>query len=930
MNREERRRNKKKKSGWFATLVKVFFLTILSIILIGIIGASALVIKYKPMAIDIWKDAHEKISSINDGTFKDKTETVIYDNKGNIIKEIAVHDYEYIDYPNIQENIKKAVIAIEDVRFFEHHGYDIEAMGRAFMQLIRHIGEITQGGSTITQQLAKLQFLSLDRVYSRKIEEIIIASSLEKKYTKQQILEFYLNNVNYGNGAYGIETASRTYFNKPSRELTLSEIAFLTGIPNNPSLYNPVKHMDNTLKRRNLILKKMLEYNFITKEEYEEAIAQKIELNMPKKVYEPESYEVSYALSSATKLLMANQGFEFKYWFDNEEERKAYQEKYSELFTEINQKIRNGGFQIHTTIDMEIQKQLQNSINQKLAYSQSKDRKTGLYILQGAGAVVDNRTGDLVAIVGGRTQTDVANTFNRAFLSYRQPGSTIKPLLVYTPAFERDKLPTTVMQDKHVKNGPKNATNTYAGAITIRRAVEVSVNTIPFQIANKYGTDTLIPYLEKLEFAGLVPKDNNPIIAVGGFTKGTNVLEMVGGYATLANNGAYIKPTGISKIVDVSNQVLYENKHQAKQVYDSGSAYLMTDVLKGVMTNGTAKGYDLKGMTSAGKTGTTNDYKDIWMAGYTPYYSTVIWVGYDTPKPLSNTESAKEIWHDFMTKIHKGLTNKDFEKPDRISYMYVNPYTGEIDKTNNHSWWKRQLVPEIQWEYQEKKKEEARLKAEKEKAERERKLQEEIKRQLKEAGISQEEETKRELKAESYLKKLKNAHIYSPSDYEGVYELMNKTIIAIERVVLEDKKQAYLESYKKQVKRINKERDALENPFVYESDDKWGNDASFHETKENVKSNTNINENRQENVTTKFNIKETPKPENKETKDSSSTPANNTTVKEPSSNPKETTPNETVPKEETTNPKESNTTEEVNDSSGANSSQENHPTNSSN
>lgn len=794
-------------------------LTVTAVSLIGVGGASAMVIKYKPMAMEIWNGADEKVASINEGTFKNKTETVIYDNKGKVIKEIAVHDYYYIENKDIKPEIKEAVMAVEDVRFLEHSGYDVKGITRAFVDIIRNKGEINQGGSTITQQLVKVQFLSMEKVYTRKIQEILIARQLEEKYSKEQILEFYLNNINYGNGAYGIETASKTYFSKPSKDLTISETAFLTSIPNNPTVYNPVKNMDNTLNRRDLILSEMKEAGFITEAEYKEAIAQKIVLKMPEKEYVPETYEVSYALSSATKLLMENEGFQFKYWFDSKEERNKYWEEYNEKFLELNKKIRNGGYQIHTTIDMEKQAKLQENVNKNLSGFNAKDSKSGLYKMQGAGAVIDNQTGDLVAIVGGRTQKDVANTFNRAFLAYRQPGSAIKPIVAYTPAFEKGKLASSIMTDKKLKGGPSNWDNRFHGSMTLRKAVEDSWNTIPFQILNQYGSKEMVSYLSELEFSNLVPEDANPIVAIGGFTYGATPLEMTGAFATLANNGEYIKPTGISKIVDVTKTVLYENKHKKKRVFDSGSAYLMTDVLKGVMTKGTGKGYGIKNMVSAGKTGTTNGNKDTWMAGYTPYYTTVIWTGYDSPQPLSNTLLAKEIWKDFMNDIHKGLKPKDFKQPDRISYMFVNPNTGEVDKQDGHGWWRQELVPEIYWELQEKRKAEARAKAERDRKEAEKQRLEAIEKALEEAGITQEQETELEYQADSTLNMLEDAHIYSEYDYEYVYGLMNEAKIAIEKVIFEEPKKKLYSRYYKQVKRIEAERYEVENPPVIEPEE---------------------------------------------------------------------------------------------------------------
>ncbi|WP_121616705.1 transglycosylase domain-containing protein [Virgibacillus halodenitrificans] len=763
---------------------------------------------------ELYFSAEDKIASIDVSTFKDKTETRIYDKEGNVIKEVAPRDYTYIPIEDVQPEIKNAVVAIEDIRFYEHKGYDLKALTRAGLELVKNKGEIKQGGSTITQQLAKLQFLSLEKSYKRKIEEIFVAAKLEKLFTKNQILEFYLNNINYGNGAYGIETASKKYFSKSSKELTLAEVAFLTGIPNNPSYYNPVRNMDHTLQRKNLILSQMLKYEMITEDQYQKAKEQEIVLDMPKKKHNPETYEVSFALSSVTKLLMEQEGFKFKYWFDSKGEKDEYEEKYNEKFLEINEKIRNGGFDIYTTIDMKKQKQLQENVNKGLAGYTEKDKKTGLYSMQGAAVTIDNYTGDVVAIVGGRTQGDVANTYNRAFLSHRQPGSIIKPVLVYTPAFERGKLASSVMVDKAIKNGPQNAAQSYRGPVTLREALERSINTIPFKIVSEYGPKEMLNYLVKMEFSGLTPKDIHAGVSIGGFTYGTTPLEMAGAYSTIARNGQYIRPTGIQKVVDITNTTLYENKHKKKRVYDSGATYLMTDVMKGVFTKryGTAYGNQLSDIPSVGKTGTTNQNKDLWFAGYTPYYTTVVWSGYDMPKSIWGKNPSLEIWKSYMESIHKDLKKVKFEKPNSISYMYVNPETGEVDKTNDHGWWRKELVPEIYYEIQEEKKEEEKkkreeaLKKRKEQEEKERKKREKAREELLELYDTTEEEVHKAVsRAENAIGNLKNISIRSKSDISRADSLMKVAEGMIDQIPLPDMKNSYTTQYQKQVNRLNRE-----------------------------------------------------------------------------------------------------------------------------
>lgn len=814
MKRKSLKRRKKKQR--FKKGIKRFFIFSLLFSLFIFLGVLVLGLMHKDDIASLYHDITSKVEKINEKTFKDKVETVIFDNKGHVITKVAPRDYYYIENKNIPKNIKNAVIAIEDVRFYEHKGYDVRAVARAGVQLIKNKGEITQGGSTITQQLVKLQLLTLDQNYKRKIEEVAIAAELEKMFTKDQILEFYLNNINYGNGAYGIETASRKYFNKPSRKLTLSEVAFLTAIPNNPSVYNPVKFKQNTINRRDIILSKMKAYGMIDEKEYKRAVHQKIKLNIKERKTAPETYEVSFALSSATKVIMEQEGFKFKYWFDTEKARNRYYTKYNEKFVDVNQKIRNGGYKIYTTIDMKKQKLLQKNIDHQLASYTLKDSKTGIYAMQGSAVTIDNKTGDVVAIIGGRTQDDVPNVYNRAFLSYRQPGSIIKPLIVYTPAFEQGKLASTIMLDKKFKNGPRNATDSYLGYMTLREAVERSVNTIPFKLGGQLGSETMLSYLEQMEFSRLVPTDNNVGIAYGGFTYGTNTLEMASGYATLVNGGNFIKPTGINKIKDAAlNKTIYKNKHKRKRIYDSGASDLMVNVLKGVFSNsrGTGYHYALSNMTSAGKTGTTNNYVDKWTAGITPYYSTVIWTGYDTPRSIGNDNSALKIWKKYSEQLHKGLIKVDFKKSKRISYMYINPNTGEVDKVNNHGWWPKELVPELYFEKQEQRKAEAeRKRKEALRLEQERLNKEaEERKKAREAllakyHVTEEEEQQLEGIAENVITDLQQMSINSKEDIATVKQLERLAKLSIAKVPLPDAKYALNQQFHIQVTRLEYEK----------------------------------------------------------------------------------------------------------------------------
>lgn len=799
--------------------IKLFFIIsfILTFLAVSVLSTGGYYFfkEYKPKYDELNASAQSKLDNLDEKIFKNQEKTVIYDTKGNELKKLAIYDYFYLDYENIPSEVEDALLSIEDIRYYEHEGYDIKAIMRAGYQLVKNKGKITQGGSTITQQLVKLKFLTLEKSFDRKAEEILIAKELEKKYSKEKILEFYLNNINYGNGAYGIETASMTYFNKKSSELSISQIAFLTAIPNNPTVFNPVTNMDNTLKRRNIILSKMLEYGKIDQSTYEEAKNELIEINIVKKSYEPDTYEISYIISSAAKELMRINGFEFKYWFDSEKEKSVYLSEYNDLFLQMENRIRNGGLKIYSTIDMNKQAELQASVDKELAVLKSVDGKSNLYKTQGSAVTIDNETGDVLAIVGGRSQEGIDNTFNRAFLSSRQPGSTIKPLLSYAPAFEKGSLDTSIMVDSKIDKGPANVDNRFRGNLTLRDALTRSINTIAYKLLQKNGLKDSLSYLSNMEFNSLDPRDLTLSVSVGGFTYGTNTLEMASAYSTLARNGEFIRPTGISRIVDVTGENIYENEHKKVRVYDSGGAYLTTDILKGVLTEdgGTGKGFSLTNMTAAGKTGSTNSYKDIWFVGYTPYYTTAVWVGNDTPETINwKSKYALKIWKDYMEKAHKGLENKEFTIPDRISNMYINTKTGEVSKTPVKGW-KEQLIPEIYYEIQEKKKAEAE-------AARKKKLEEEAKKkaeeekirlqkradELSKLGMTEEDAQMEYDNAINSLNELKNIRVESLEDFVIADEVLARVNVEIELVKFNENLLKVRSIYNKESERLKDEK----------------------------------------------------------------------------------------------------------------------------
>lgn len=609
-------------------------------------------------------EAVSMVSHSSKDTFRKSQTSIAYDINGKTLSVLkGEKDVYYIEYEDIPIYVKQAIISTEDKRFYKHNGIDYRGIMRAAVAMIQD-GEVTQGGSTITQQLARTVFLSNERTWERKIEEMYIAVELEKKYSKEEILEFYLNNVYFANGYYGIEAAAQGYFGMDVSHLSLSQMIYLCAIPNNPTLYNPLTHADKTQARRDRILKSMLEDQVISESSYQTAVAEQIKTTEPEEI--KNNYAETYTYYCATRALMELEGFEFQTVFSDDEEKTAYDREYQSLYDTCNKKLFTGGYRIYTSLDLDAQSQLQTSVDEVLAgFGEKSDE--GIYELQGAAVCIDNTTGMVRAIIGGRSQDDVEGyTLNRAFQSFRQPGSAIKPLIVYTPALERGYTPDTTVVDEPIADGPVNGDGTYSGAMSLRQAVARSKNTIAWKIFEELTPEVGISYLEAMGFSNLDANDKRLPASIGGFTNGVSPLEMAKGYATIKNDGGYRNPTCIMKITDADGEVIYQADQTASVIYKENACRQMTDMLQTVITSGTGRGYSLGMMPCAGKTGTTNDNKDGWFVGYTPYYTTSVWVGYDIPKEVPGLGGGTypgKIWHSFMSWLHDGLEPVDFIHP---------------------------------------------------------------------------------------------------------------------------------------------------------------------------------------------------------------------------------------------------------------------------
>lgn len=631
--KKKRRRKQKDMGSFFFRLTQVVMLCI-------IIGACFLF--YQTGYIQTVMLLHEEAQAVMEASsvqdFQTDQQGEVYDADGSLIALLRNDkNIVYLASDEIPQQVKDAFVSIEDKRFYRHRGYDPFAILRAVQSLISK-NSITQGGSTITQQLARNIYLTHTVKWERKVEEIFIATALEKKYSKEDILEFYINNIYFSNGYYGIQAASQGYFSRDIDELTLSETAFLCAIPNSPGSYDPLLHMENTLKRRNQILQKMLDEKMISEEECEQALAEAVTLNPSKSTY-TRTWAHTYIYECATRTLMEATG---------------------EDYDTCRKKLYTDGYRVYTSIHMDTQEMLQNTIDNELSNYNTLN-SNGTYALQASAACIDNDSGLVTAIVGGRTQEDILPEYNRAYMSFRQPGSSIKPLVVYTPALEHGYTASSTVIDAKEEDGPENSSGRYSGAISLRTAVEQSKNTVAHKLLRELTPEVGLSYLLNMNFSSIEEEDYDLAAALGGFTTGASVLEMTAGYATLVNAGIYRQPTCITLITDMQGNIITMPETETRQVYEADAAHEMTNILEGVLTRGTAKGKGIPDMPCAGKTGTTNDNIDGWFVGYSAYYTTGIWVGFDSPRAnsaLAGSTYPVNIWQAFMTDLHDGLPSK--------------------------------------------------------------------------------------------------------------------------------------------------------------------------------------------------------------------------------------------------------------------------------
>lgn len=624
---------KNKSYGWKKIIVSI-------IVVIGILGVACELVAIGISEDKDVSDIHPPVSS------------QILDINGNLISNIhATENRTLVTLDKIPKNLQNAFIAVEDNRFYEHLGVDPFSILRALYSNIVS-GEVVEGGSTITQQLAKNAFLSQERTMTRKIQELFIAIRLEQQYTKDEILEMYLNQIYFGRGAYGVQAAAQTYFGKDVSQLNLSECAMLAGIPRSPNYYSPLNNLDVALERRSEVLDQMVKYNYITADTANETKQEQLALE------EEENHVASYFIDYVTQEMVDKFGAD-----------AVYKE----------------GLKIYVTIDLNMQKTAEEAINNILPTYYNDTN--GLKQPQGALVAIDPTNGYIKAMVGGRG----TDQFNRATMAVRQPGSSFKPF-TFATALEEDMTPDTKISNGPFKLGdwqPQNYGHTFGGMVTMRQTAINSLNIPTIRLAEKVSIDKVLSTAHNLGISTLVmdsapgePNDKNLAASIGGLTQGVTVLDMAGAYSAFANHGIYTKPVAVVKVIDSKGKVIYENKPETKQVISERTATLLTGMLQDVINRGTGTGANIN-RPAAGKTGTTDNYQDAWFAGYTPNLVTVVWMGCDDNSQLPDITGGTvpaEIWQNFMSVALKDIPPKNFDGSDT---SVNNPVT--IVETNNET-----------------------------------------------------------------------------------------------------------------------------------------------------------------------------------------------------------------------------------------------------
>ena len=615
----------------------------LAVFLILLAAGAGTAVAYRVMTMDL-----PGIDALKD--YRPSIASRVLDENDLLIDEFFLEDRKMINIADVPKLVQYAFVAAEDSRFYKHRGVDLLSIFRALFKNVE-AGKIVQGGSTITQQVAKLMYLTPERKYVRKLKEAILSYRIDKYLTKDEILHLYLNQIYLGHGTYGIESASTGYFGKSARALTLPEAALLAGLPKAPTTYSPFLNFKRAKQRQLYVLARMEEEGFITKDQMNQAAAAPLSLRPMKPKDKVAAYFVEHV-------------------------RRYVQEKYGAdvLYKE--------GLTIYTTLNLPAQTAARDALLRGLSEMEGRN-KYARGLVQGALYCMDVKTGAIRAMVGGR---DFAKSeFNRAVQSRRQPGSAFKPL-IYTAAFDKGMTPSTrfvdspiILEDPSQADGlwkPKNFDEKFQGPITMRTALVQSRNVVTVKILQEIGIDYAISYAANLGIES--PLAANLSLALG--SAGVTVQEMVRAYGVLVNGGKKVTPYFIRKIVDRTGNVFEETKPESEQVIDPRIAFMTTYILQDVVESGTGCRVKSIGRPVGGKTGTTNDVRDAWFIGFTPSLITGVWVGFDQEKSLGGHEvggrAAAPIWLYFMEKALQGKPAETFPVPAGIVFISVDARTG--------------------------------------------------------------------------------------------------------------------------------------------------------------------------------------------------------------------------------------------------------------
>ena len=613
-----------------------------------IVGLALLVVVSTGAAAVLWAFTvlHRSLPSVTAlETIQPLQGTQVFDENDEPISEYQVERRIFVPLPSIPRALRDALIATEDKRFYSHFGLDPIGILRALYQNYRR-GRFAEGGSTITQQLTKVLFLTPDKSLERKLKEAVLALELERRYSKDRILEMYLNQVYFGQGAYGVEAAARTYFGKPVSDLELGEAALLAGLPRAPSAYSPFDHPAAAKRRRDVVLNRMVDAGLLKPADAKRIAASDLGLLPPERRRTSGQYFLDYV----------QQALEAKFGADM---------------------VFKGGLHAYTSLSPSMQLMAEQSLRDGLRAVEARSSGPGTDHPEGAILTMDPPTGYIKAMVGGFDF--FRSEFNRAVAARRQPGSAFKPF-VYVAAVEAGFTPATVIDDSPVtyplgRNGkpwkPDNYDRKFRGPTTLQQAVEESINVVTVKLQERIGVDRTIRVARRVGISS--PLNADLTLALG--TSDLSLLELTSAYSALANQGVWVEPTAIRYVTDAQGKLLFEGVPQGTEAMAPAVAYVITHMLEGVVERGTGQGANVLGRAIAAKTGTSNDYSNAWFIGFTPHVVTGVWVGYDRPRSLGRDETgsrvAVPIWTSYMSKVLTHTAKEDFPVPDGVTVVLV-------------------------------------------------------------------------------------------------------------------------------------------------------------------------------------------------------------------------------------------------------------------